>query len=62
MNEPHMLPARRHDPLYIAITLSLGVLLLPAARAYANEWGTSNTRLDVGRAPPFRPHPGARAR
>jgi D-alanyl-D-alanine carboxypeptidase len=31
MNEPHMLPARRRDGLYTAITLTLGVLLLPAA-------------------------------
>lgn len=31
MNEPHMLPARRRDRLYAAITLTLGVLLLPAA-------------------------------
>ena len=31
MNEPHMLPARRRDRLYTAITLTLGVLLLPAA-------------------------------
>ena len=31
MTEPHMLPARRRDRLYTAITLTLGVLLLPAA-------------------------------
>src|SRR5712691_3313779 len=31
MNEPHMPPARRRDRLYTAITLTLGVLLLPAA-------------------------------
>ena len=31
MNEPHMLPPRRRDRLYAAITLTLGGLLLPAA-------------------------------
>lgn len=31
MNEPRMLPARRRDRLYTAVTLALGVLLLPAA-------------------------------
>lgn len=31
MHEPHTLPARRRDGLYTAITLALGVLLLPAA-------------------------------
>jgi len=31
MDESHMLPARCRDPLYTAITLALGVLLLPAA-------------------------------
>lgn len=31
MNERHLLPARRRDRLYSAITLALGVLLLPAA-------------------------------
>ena len=31
MNEPHMLPPRRRDRLYTAITLTLGRLLLPAA-------------------------------
>jgi D-alanyl-D-alanine carboxypeptidase len=31
MNESHMLPARGRDRLYTAVTLTLGVLLLPAA-------------------------------